>query len=73
MVKERKKSKAKEAAVPGVYTSHMKALPAVPANYNSPVMRTGTRKTSKFDFTLNLMMILACIAIALVFAYGLLS
>ena len=74
MVKEKKAVKAKEAAVPAVYTSHMKAFAqAAPANCNAPVMRTGTRKNSKFDVTLNIMMIMACIAIAAVFAYGLFS
>ncbi|MCL1844750.1 MAG: hypothetical protein FWF77_02490 [Defluviitaleaceae bacterium] len=31
------------------------------------------RKTSTFDITLNIMMILACVAIAAVFAYGMLA
>ena len=73
MVKEKKTAKAKEAAVPGVYTSHMKAFAPAASSYSSPVMRTGTKKNSKFDVTLNIMMIMACIAIAVVFAYGMMS
>ena len=65
----------KKAAAPAAYTSHaQKISQAVPSNCNAPATRTGTKKkASTFDFMLNIMMILACIAIVAVFAYGMMS
>ncbi|MDR0271969.1 MAG: hypothetical protein LBI27_01435 [Clostridiales bacterium] len=62
----------KGVAAPGVYTSASAPKFVPPANYNTPASRSAT-KNSKLDFTLNLMMILACIAIAAVFTYGIMS
>jgi predicted metal-dependent phosphoesterase TrpH len=62
-----------KAAAPGAYTSAQKVLSA-PSNYNAPATRTGTaKKHSKFDFMLNLVMILACVAIIAVFVYGMMA
>jgi hypothetical protein len=69
------KEKTKKAAVPAVYTSPPpKASFAAPTSCNAPATRTGTRKkTSTFDFVLNCVMVLACVAIVAVFAYGMMS
>ncbi|MCL2198564.1 MAG: hypothetical protein FWB80_06550 [Defluviitaleaceae bacterium] len=66
----------KKAAAPAVYTSHMPKSYTQPT-YNAPATHTGTKKTtkpaSKFDFVLNMVMVLACVAIVAVFAYGMMS
>jgi hypothetical protein len=64
----------KRAAAPAVYTSHMPKTYTQPTS-NAPATHTGTKKTkvSKFDFVLNVVMILACVAIVAVFAYGMMS
>lgn len=51
------------------------ALSQKHAGLQVPVTRSVTKKkqTSKFDFALNVVMILACIAIVAVLAYGLMS
>ena len=68
-----KKGPGKQGAVPAVYTSPQGITPAV-QNYNAPARHTGTRKkASTFDFMLNIMMILACVAIIAVFAYGMMA
>ncbi|MCL2357212.1 MAG: hypothetical protein FWC70_08675 [Defluviitaleaceae bacterium] len=58
---------------------HIRATkgPSMPAAYAAtaparPVINR-KKKTSTFDMTLNVVMILACIAIAAVFAYGILA
>jgi hypothetical protein len=65
------KMRKKKAAVPAVYTSPASVSQAA-SNYNAPATRTGTRKkqTSKFDFMLNIVMILACVAIVAVLVHG---
>jgi len=44
-----------------------------PSYPKSVGVRTKKKKTSTFDFVLNTVMVLACIAIAAIFAYGLMS
>lgn len=61
-----------KAAAPAVYTSHM-PKPYIQPSLHAPATPTGTRKkpkTSKFDFILNMVMVLACVAIVAVFVYG---
>ena len=66
--------KGKPAAVPAVYTSPAPVSGGHHSSYNAPATRTGTKKkASKFDFMLNLVMILACIAIIAVFVYGIMA
>ncbi|MCL1882129.1 MAG: hypothetical protein FWF81_00010 [Defluviitaleaceae bacterium] len=72
ITKEKNHGKQKEAAVPGVYTLNMPKKSQA-QNLSGRGARTGARKTSKFDFLLNIMMILACIGIVAVFAYGMMS
>lgn len=71
----KQKKHAMAGGAPAEYTSPApKVLPA-PANYNTPATRTGTKTkcASKFDFVLNVIMILACVAIVAVFVYGMLA
>ena len=52
------------------------SLPAAYAATTPPARAVASRprkKSSAFDVTLNIMMILACVAIAAVFAYGMLA
>jgi hypothetical protein len=68
------KGKKTKGVGPAAYTSPAPALQAPPSNYNVPAMRTGTKKkVSKFDVILNIVMILACIAIIAVFVYGIMA
>jgi hypothetical protein len=71
MAAQKKSAKTKEAAVPAVYTSHVQKFSQhVPSGI---VPARSAKKTSAFDLALNLMMILACVAIIAVFAYGMMS
>ncbi|MCL2385928.1 MAG: hypothetical protein FWC89_00110 [Defluviitaleaceae bacterium] len=67
------KERGKKAVGQGVYTSQMPkaghiANPSVPRTG-----RTGKKKASKFDFALNVVMVLACVAIVAVFVYGMMA
>jgi hypothetical protein len=67
-------TKKQKGAGPAAYTSQAKVSPAPHSNFNAPAMRTGTKKkVSKFDVMLNIVMILACIAIIAVFVYGIMA
>lgn len=74
---QKKTALQKAAVAPAAYSSHMpkgKNYPAPVTKTPAPATRTGTKKkTSKFDFALNVIMILACIAIVAVFVYGFLT
>lgn len=58
--------------------NHIRATkgPGLPASYAASAPKAATpapkpkKKTGAFDITLNIMMILACVAIVAVFAYG---
>ena len=56
-------------------TELIESLPAVPVPRSSgakPVVKSVRKKKTKADFMLNWLMVLACIAIAMVFLYGML-
>ena len=61
----------KKGAGPVVYTSNMN----MPVPSAAPALRTSAKKkkTGTFDFVLNMIMVLACIAIIAVLAYGFLA
>ena len=68
LTKEKNRAAAKEAAVPGAY------LPYMPQKISSaPAPAKQKKPASAFDFTLNIVMIMACVAIVAVFAYGMMS
>jgi len=80
---QKKAAIAKAAAAPAAYSSHMptpaKAAPLATAQHMKPVQKstapvahTGAKK-SRFDTVLNVVMVLAFIAIVAVFVYGFLS
>ncbi|MCL1862307.1 MAG: hypothetical protein FWF78_01940 [Defluviitaleaceae bacterium] len=63
----------KRAAAPAVYTSHMPKTYTQPTS-NALATHTGKKKTiSAFDVVLNIVMVLACVAIVAVFAFGMMS
>jgi hypothetical protein len=64
LTKEKARAAAKESSVPSAYAPYMQKT-AAPAR--------AKQKTNAFDFTLNIMMIMACVAIVAVFAYGMMS
>lgn len=76
---QKKTAMAKAVAAPAAYSSQLRA--AAPAEAapvrvpktTAPAARTGLKKKGKFDFVLNLMMVLACITIVAVLVYGFLS
>jgi hypothetical protein len=74
ITKDKREAARKRAAVPGVYTSPT-PVSAATANFNAPATPTGTKKkkASRFDFFLNCVMILACIAIVAVFVFGMMA
>jgi len=74
VVKERQTVAQKKAAAPAAYSSHMTgAYSPAPVSGKTHAARTGKKKVSKFDFVLNCIMVLACVAIVAVFAYGMMS
>ncbi|MCL2577086.1 MAG: hypothetical protein FWE27_03435 [Defluviitaleaceae bacterium] len=71
MARQKYPATSKKVAAPAEYTypDFKKTAYSV-----APASRTAAKKkTSKFDFVLNMIMILACIAIVAVFTYGLMS
>jgi len=60
---------SKEKKLPAPVVAHH-APPAVPPR---PAAKPAKKRRSSFDFALNIMMILACIAIVAVFMYGMLA
>ncbi|MCL1842342.1 MAG: hypothetical protein FWF79_00860 [Defluviitaleaceae bacterium] len=75
----REKAKINAVAAQGESTlrsrrkSNTMSAPTV-TNYNTSVQRSaGAKPSGKFDFVLNFMMILACIAIVAVFVYGMMA
>ncbi|MCL2225437.1 MAG: hypothetical protein FWB96_10780 [Defluviitaleaceae bacterium] len=72
MARQKYQATSKKAAAPAAYT--YPEYPTKQASSVAPASRTAAKKSaSKFDFVLNMIMILACIAIVAVFTYGLMS